>query len=266
MSNFLYCPPFENQAPTGTWAASPGLASGYLAAWVADSRPERPSRLSAQNGYWKVDFGSAKRVDVVAILGHTLSDGCTVTLTAGATDGATTINHAITVPAARRDGLTRPFYLVLTSGVTGYSAGGYRYWRLTVSGNSATYGQVGEIWLGRVMTALPNGIGRGADRAEQRLDVVHLTNRGVRLRYDRGVCLRHITATVLLTSAAQLTAVQDWHQSAKAGLLPSLIVTDDTDRTDVRLAVFDEQRQSYLRRTMGVHELTLALTELPVAV
>ena len=265
MSNFLYCPPFENQAPSGTWTASPGLASGYLAPWVADSRPERPSRLSAQNGYWKVDFGSAKRVDVLAILGHTLSDGCTVTLTAGATDGATTINHAITVPTARRDGLTRPFYLVLT-GVTGYSASGYRYWRLTVSSNSATYGQVGEIWLGRVMTALPNGIGRGAERSEQRRDVVHVTNRGVRLRYDRGVTLRQITASVVLTSAAQLTAVQDWHQSSKAGLHPSLIVTDDTDRTDVRMAVFDEQRQSYMRRTMGVHALTLALTELPVAV
>lgn len=265
MSNFLYCPPFENQAPTGTWTASPGLASGYLAPWVADSRPERPSRLSAQNGYWNCDFGSAKRVDVIAILGHTLSDGCTVTLTAGATNGATTINHAITVPTARRDGLTRPFYLVIT-GVSGYSVSGYRYWRVTVSGNAATTCQVGEIWLGRVMTALPNGIGRGAERAEQRLDVVHLTNRGVRLRYDRGVCLRQISATVLVTSTAQLTAVQDWHQSAKAGLLPSLIVTDDTDRTDVRMAVFDEQRQSYMRRTMGVHELTLAMTELPVAV
>lgn len=259
MANFLYCPPTENQAPAGTWSASPGLASGFQASWIADERPERPSRLSVANGYWEVDFGSATRVDLVAILGHTVAAGATIQIQGGATSPPTTLSTAVVVPAARPDGLMKPLWVRLTD-KAGYTATGYRYWRLSISGNTGI-AQIGEAWFASQVRALPLGIRDGSERGERRLLVQHETECGVRLGYDRGVTLRDLRASVLVKTESDLQTTMDWVRAAKGSLRPSLVVPDDTDATECSAMVFDEARQSWTRRISGVREFSLALRE-----
>jgi hypothetical protein len=77
---------------------------------------------------------------------------------------------------------------------------------------------------------------------------------------------RSLRASATIKTDAALQAFVDWFRGAKGTLLPSLVVTDDTLDTDCALVVFDEARTSWVRKVLGVYEVSVAVTELPVAV
>ena len=260
MADFLYTWPSQNQAPAGTWSASPGLANGYEAAWVADERPERPSRLSAATGYWQVDFGAARRVDLVAIVAHTLVAGATVQVQGGNATPPTTLSTTLTVPALRADDQRWNLWRRLTD-VTGYTVDGFRYWRFTIASNSGTC-QVGEIWLAAQVHALPLGVQPEGTRDEERLVITHETGQQVLLQIDRGVTVRRLQARVLVKTETDLQTLLEWTRSARGRARPSLVVPSDGDAHDAWLAVFDTTRQSWTRRRGGLREVALALREL----
>ncbi len=259
MADFLYTRPTENQAPSGTWTTTPAAADGYEASWVADERLDWPSRLSADNGYWDVDFGAARRVDLVAILAHTLVPGATVQIQAGNSSPPGTLSTTWVVPALRADGRAWNLWGSLLD-VAGYTTLGYRYWRFTVAGNTGVC-QIGEIWLASAIHRLPWGARHDAQRTEEHRSLRHETDGGVLWHYDLGVTLRRLRTSVLLPSEAALETLNEWYRAARGRQRPSLVIPDDSVAYDAWLAVFDDERQSWTRRRGGLREATLSFRE-----
>ena len=105
----------------GTWTNTANLKNRYLA-----------QKASAEAGaYLDIDLGSAQSIGLVALVAETLTSG-TVTITAGATQGATTFNSgALSVYSGQDFAHT-------------FAAVSYRWWRIAVS----AAGTVGRIFIG----------------------------------------------------------------------------------------------------------------------
>lgn len=105
----------------GTWTNTSNLKTRYLA-----------QKASAGAGaYLDIDLGSAKSIGVVALCAKSMNSG-TVTVTAGATQGATTYSSGTLTVYSGVD-----FAYTLTPAT-------YRHWRITVSAS----GTVGRIFIG----------------------------------------------------------------------------------------------------------------------
>ena len=106
---------------SGTWTNTANLKTRYLA----------QKATAGAGAYLDIDLGSAKTIGLVALVAETMTSG-TVTITAGATQGATTFNSGA---------------LSVYSGVDfahTFAAVSYRWWRITVS----AAGTVGRIFIG----------------------------------------------------------------------------------------------------------------------
>lgn len=105
----------------GTWTNTANLKTRYLA-----------QKASAGAGaYLDINLGSAQSIGLVALVAETLTSG-TVTITAGATQGATTFNSgALSVYAGNDFAHT-------------FAAVSYQWWRISVS----AAGTIGRVFIG----------------------------------------------------------------------------------------------------------------------
>lgn len=123
---------------TGTLTTLGSLA-GYDISNLLDIRLSRPWRTDDIASTWfKVDLGSAKDVDAIALIAHNLTSGATIHLQGNATDawGAPSVDEVVTW----RSGV---IYLFLNSAET------YQWWRVTIAdaGNSDGYLEIGRAML-----------------------------------------------------------------------------------------------------------------------
>jgi hypothetical protein len=194
--------------------------------------PGKPGKLTGTTGNWVVDLGSAKTVQVVAIVHHNLDAGLSVNIQGNATNswGAPSFSQAITIPSSRGDGFSvNPFLSISQT---------YRYWRLVIASANSVLPAVGELVLGGTLRTLARGISPGAVRTERRLVMEQKTSLGASLRYDLGVIEREIQAETV-ASLTGLAALRAWWQSCKGRLTPTLIIPDNS-ANDCTYALFSE--------------------------
>lgn len=241
-ASLIYQRASDNVAPNATVTVQTGTAAtGYPAANLVDLNPAKPAKLVETTGAWLFDFGSAQRVDLVAIVHHNLNAGLNVRIQANATDswGTPTIDAAFTIPAQDPD-LFRPGPWLDLTAVAGYSAGGFRYWRLVVVGTNSAPVAIGEIWLGSSIRTLDPNIQWGATDGDDHQIVEHATDFGVATIFDLGTRTRTLTGQVDTTDSNR-DDLRAWFRSTH-GRAQAFLVIPDGDVNDALLVRFTDTR------------------------
>lgn len=226
MGDFRYALRSDDVTQNATWAVHTGTAvSQYESSHIGTDVIARPAKLSETYGSWYADFSSAQRVDAVVLPMYNFQAGLTVRIQGSSTTSFTTpsLNHLITIPAYRDDGFPYGAWQHLAT-ATGYSTGGYRYWRLTVeSTNSAAIATKVKL-LAEVQTLTPN-VAWGAVQQDDRKLIEHETDYGVSSIYDLGISRRAMTAE-LWGPDTQRDAVRDLWQSTRGRVYPFVVIPD----------------------------------------
>jgi hypothetical protein len=223
--NLLFQHPVDNKAASGTLVVQSGVEDvTYPAANLADLNPALPAKLTTTTGAWTWDFGAAQRIDLVALIHHNLDAGLSVRIQANATNswGAPTFDQAITIPAVQNDLYPTNAYLDLT-GLSGYSTGGFQWWRLVVVGTNSVVISIGEVWLGALKRSLSPNISWGINQETERKLVEHSTDFGVTNIFDLGVTVRSLKGEVDTTDAGRVI-IEAWWRAARGRVLMFLIV------------------------------------------
>jgi len=213
--------PSDNVA--GSYATT-GVNSGtedvdYPSAYLADGRPGRPAKLTTTSGSWVFSFGSAQRIDVVALGAHNLT---AATLEGNATNawGSPSFSAALTIPSNTADGHSVNAWRDLTL-ASGYSAGGFQYWRLVVSSDVPC--AVGEVWLGATRRVAVRGYKWEFTLSEKLATIAHETEFLIPHVYALGSRQRQLDL-VFNTSDAGALALREWYRAMKGTGLTGLFV------------------------------------------
>ena len=195
----------------------------YPSAYLVDGRPGRPAKLTTTSGSWVLAFGGATRIDIVALGAHNLT---AATLQGNATNawGAPTFSQALTIPAVSADGHSGSAWLDLTA-KTGYSAGGFQYWRLLVT--SASSCAVGELWLGSGIRTLARAYAPGFTIEESQPVITHMTEFLIPQTYVLGSRQRRLKLSFMSLSAAEAVILREWYRSMHGTGLTSIFVPDN---------------------------------------
>ena len=246
MANLQYQHFSDNKAPNATVTVNTGTEdAGYPAANIKDRNPAKPAKLTTTTGSWVFAFGSAQRVDIAAIIMHNLTAGLEVRIQGNATSswGAPTFNQAFTIPAYRDDGFPVNPWLDLT-GLSGYSASGFQFWRIVVVGVNAAAVAIGEVWLGALKRTLTPNISWGERQQEQRTLVEHSTDFGVDTIFDLGVTRRNLEGDIDAPDSTR-DSLRIWWRDSRGRANAFLIMPDGAvnDAWMVRWANPDQEVQ-----------------------
>lgn len=235
--------------------------TAYPKANLVDGDPAKPAKLTGTTGSWVFDFGSAQRVDLIAIIMHNLDAGLSVKIQGNASDswGGPTLDEAVTIQAYALDDMPENPWLDLTD-KTGYSTGGFRYWRLVIVGTNTDAVAVGEVWLGSLKRVLSPNISWGVRKPQNRPVISHETSGIARLVYDRGVRTRDITGELETTDAGALL-IENWWVEARGSARAVLVILDGTVN-DARLMHFVEEPFSQELLVSDNNRLDLEFREL----
>lgn len=230
MANLLYARPSDNVAPSAAviTASAPDADPDYAAASIVDLDPAKPSKLTTTTGNWVFDFGTAQRVDVAAIIHHNLTAGLEVRIQGHATDawGAPSFNQPIVIPAYHEDGFPACPFLDLTT-LAGYSAGGFRFWRLVVVGTNAAAIAIGEVLLLALKRSVEVNLSWGATEEEEHPLIEHRTDHGVSSITGLGTTWRELAGD-LDTTDAGWQSVRSLRRDARGRARGWLAVPDPT--------------------------------------
>lgn len=228
MGNFAFNRPADNVAPNATPSVSSPDAA-YPATYatdLSDVNLGRPSKSTLVTDDWLFDFGSAQRVDLV-VLWHNFDAALACSWQMNATNswGTPTLSTALTIPAKRADGYTVKVFKDLT-GVSGYSAGGFRYGRLHVSGtNSVPLGI--KIWLGSSIRTLERNISWGLKPPRTHSQILHRTDGNAIWTYDLQAAPRSLGVNCGDANANDLAALTSLTDAAGGGK-PIVVIPDPT--------------------------------------
>lgn len=117
---------------------------------LVDDNPAKVAKIDSTTGAWEFAFDAAQRIDLIALIHHTFDEGADVRIegNASATWATPTFSASFTIPAWLGSGDSawpvNP-WLDLTLEPE-YSATGFQYWRLVVTGNSQNL-QLGQVIL-----------------------------------------------------------------------------------------------------------------------
>jgi hypothetical protein len=264
MANLLYSWPTDNVTAEGTLTVEVGTPEPlYPAANLTDLNPARPCKLQETTGAFLWDFGSAQRVDLVAIIHHNLEAGLAVRIQANDTDDwgspEPALDTTIVIPTWWEDGMPVNPLLDLTS-TDGYSTSGYQYWRLAIDQANADPIAIGEVvLLDRVRRMTQNPLW-GLDLAEHRPIIEHTTDYMVPTVYSYGVSRRGMTGS-LITTPAGAEELRAWYRACLGRTRPFLFQLEGGDVNDCWLARFVGQDLSLIQDGPNCFRATLAFEE-----
>ena len=190
--NAIYQKYTDNAARSATLTIQTGTDPGdtnYNPSSLVDDNPAKVAKILSTTGAWLIDFTVAQRIDFVALIHHDFDAGADVKIQGNASNawGSPSFSASITIPAWLGSGATRwPVnpWLDLTA-AAGYSAGGFRYWRLVITGNSQTL-QLGQLWMSAGIRRLTRNYNLGVSDLRQRPMIQNRTAFGVDTIYSRG--------------------------------------------------------------------------------
>jgi hypothetical protein len=193
----------------------------YPASYLADGRPGRPAKLTTTSGSWVFDFGSAQRIDLVVLGAHNLS---AVSIEGNASNVWTSpaFSADLVIPTRTADGHSVNAWVDLTT-ESGYSASGFQYWRLVVSGSDPC--AVGELWLGQTIRTTDRGYALGFTISETPATIAHRTEFLIPLVYALGSRERRLALTFRARSAGAV-ALREWYRSMQGPGLTSIFIPD----------------------------------------
>jgi hypothetical protein len=258
--NAIYQYATDNVAGLGTLVAT--TADGaYPVANLVDLNPAKPAKLTGTTGNVRWDFAAAQRIDLAAIIHHNLTAGLNVRLQGNATDvwSAPTLDAAFTIPAYREDGYPSNPWIDLTL-AAGYTATGFRYWRLVVVAANGANVAIGDVWLGMTKRTLTPNISWGETQTEERALIEHLTDFKVATIYDLGVTVRGLTGELDWTDSNR--AIYDaWWRSCRGRVRPFLLIPNGTVN-DAWLARFVEPEKAITLEFLDRNRIPVAVREL----
>lgn len=251
-NNILYGRPSENVTANATITASAPDAT-YPAANLGDLDPAGPSKLAATSGAWLFDFGSAQRLDVVALIHHNLTAGLDVRLEGDTSNGTwltPPLSAHFTIPTYHEDGFPVNPWIDVT-GASGYSTSGYRFWRVAVYGTNAANVAIGEVVMQRLKRQFEINIAWGAQDGEDRQVIEHRSAGGVVFAYNVGTKQRRLQGQVPDTTDVGMASLLSLHRDARGRAKPFLLVPD----ASVNDALFVRWGASAFTRTMQMTDV-----------
>lgn len=258
MANLVYCHPGDNWAAGITPTANTGtLLSSYPASFATDGDPAVPATFSTTSGSLVFDLGSARQVDLVAVIGHNIN--ATLTIQGHTANSWGTPSVSVVLPVVTQDGDGQwPNRWVDLSASLSAGARTLRYWRLLIGTNSVGP-KVGEVWLA-TRRQLATNISWGYRESDVAPDLVHETDAGVRFVYSQGVRLRRLEAELDATDAV-VAALRAWWLAAR-GRGRSFLVIPEGDAGEVLQVRFADQILSQARTFLDRRVVSVLLEEL----
>jgi hypothetical protein len=194
MANAQYARPSENVAPNATPSLTAGTANAaFPLANLIDLNPAKPFKATGTSATIRFTFGGSQTIKAIVIVTHNLV-GATVALT----NNGGMASQAIAIPANAEDGHSvNPFKdLSLVASNAGTQ------WDLAITG-AANPIAIGEILLLSEWRTLTPNVDWGIDDVDIHPAIVHRTDGGVRLVYDRGVRWRELDGLITGVTDAQ---------------------------------------------------------------
>ena len=231
-------------AATSVTITTGGQDATYPKANLSDNILGKPFRSTALTIVIDVDFGSAKAVDLCAILNHNVTAGATlIELKAGTTFPPT--DNTITI-IQRAEGMYASFTQLSK-----------RYWRLSITntGNTEAFIQIGELILG-AKTTLSQTYAYGWSRQRRHENIIHETVGGTRHVFHRFKQWRYSLPFRALT-AAQIAEVENIHENAKMSATPIVFVPDLADTPVFLMRVAAAPSLEATTRSMFASNLSL---------
>lgn len=243
--------------------AIPSVQSGtedpdYPAANLADQNPAKPAKLTTPTGAWLLDFGTAKSVDLVALIHHNLDQGLDVRIQANSSNSWATppLDQAITIPADHEDGYpVNPFV-----DLTGISPRSYQYWRLAVVGTNSAAVAVGELVIVGTKRTLEVNLSWGATDEEEHPVIEHRTEYGVVTTYDLSVKWRRLVGEVDTTDAGA-ASLQALMRDAR-GRARAFLIVPDPDQNDAWLVRLAAPKWTRRLQFLGRHIIGVEFEEI----
>lgn len=225
----IYQHPLDNVASTATITVQSGTEdTDYPVAYLTDNRITRPAKLTTTTGAFQFEFLGSQRLDLFALGPHNLTGGLSVKLQGhtSATWGSPAFSADVVIPTVREDGVRPMPFLDLTT-ATGYSAGGFRYWRLVVVGTNAAPIAIGEVWMSAAKRTFTEAYRWSYEVDEERFIEEHVTEYGMVIVYDLQIRKRRFRASFPASDAtvAEITA---WHRAMKGRVYGSLFIPNDS--------------------------------------
>lgn len=263
MAAFLYSRASENIADNVTPTLASGSAdSAYPLTNLYDLNPAKPFKTTGAAAVritW--DHGAQQRADLVCLPMHNIPAGTDVRYQMNATDswGAPTVDAGITIPTFGTDGIPIPAWKDLT-GVTGYSASGFRYHSLYVPALAGALA-LGEIYVASQKRQDIRNYQWNYTRPERQPGVMKKTAYGVPLTYRLGNRERQIEFKIG-PNTSELASLIAWFRDAYGQKRPFLFVPDP-DVNDAYFAYFGQDTLDPETQYSNRHWLNLTICEWP---
>jgi hypothetical protein len=258
---FIYSRPSDRV--TGTCAVESGTVdSQYPPDYLMDGHPEKPAKLTTNDGAWVATLTAATRIDWAVIVHHNFATTATVRLQGHTANSwaSPTLDVVITIPAAYPDRFPVNVWVDLKTLFPLATNRTFQYWRLAVSANTAPL-FVGEWLLLATYRDLGiRNISWGSQRALLRPAILHETDLLVRHTYDYGTTVRRVEVDLEPTTAT-VTEIDQWWRDAQ-GIVRPFVIVPAKDESDAWMVTFGEPEMPYTREKLNYHNMSLAFQEL----
>lgn len=214
---------------TGTWAQDGGtLNASYPLTNIDNDQPWLPTIFTINPTRIKIDFGTAKRVDLVSFIHCNFDAAAVIKVEMNATDswGAPSLTTTVVIPTVGEDGMPGNPFVDLT-GVAGYSVGGYRWLSIKIQSSQSTLLSLGLVRLTSTKRTVTNNVQDGVRVKERQPVIEHGTEGGVQLAYARGIRERTIEGAIQTSDAGIAALLTSW-RATKGRTSPFLLVFDPT--------------------------------------
>lgn len=230
----------------------------YTVANLVDLNPAKPCKLTTQTGAFLWDFGSAKGIDLVAIIHHNLDAGLAVYIQGNATDswGSPTLSQAITIPVWWQNGMPVNA-LVDLSALANHA---FQFWRLLISGTNSVPIAIGDVMLVQTKRNLTINIEWGFTEQEDHPLIEHTTDYMVPTVYSYGVSKRSLSGSLNTTDAGAVE-LRSWYRSCSGRAQPFLFELDGGVTNDCWLARFANTSLSITHVFEDINTTVLAFEE-----
>ncbi len=208
MTNLRYIP--DNLLEDVNTVTASTENTTYVTENLYNRRPGKPFKFTTTAGNLVCDFASATTIDSVAIIGHNIDDGATVTLEGNATDSWSSPSLSETIS------------YMPTNTFKVFTSGSYQYWRLVVSGAAATV-KIGELVLG-VHVELSDNFKWGAEIVQTYKNKTHHTEYGQPWSYH--LYNNRQYKIDFVASGAALAELQVLHAAVKGSNRPFVIISN----------------------------------------
>lgn len=221
---------------TGTWSQTGGTVNAlYPLTRLDDGKPWNPTIFTANPTRITIDFGSAKRVDLVSFAHVNFDLGAVIHAQMNASNSwsSPSLDTAVVIAGPAEDGMPANPFVDLTP-VSGYSGSGFRYLSLQVVSGQVSLLSFGLIRVTKVKRQITGfastGVRNrdwGGTESEKHPLIERVTDAGVQLGYSRGTRARFVNGSVRCVNAGWADLVT-WTRSTRGRSRPCLLVPDPT--------------------------------------